>query len=147
MKEYLSQFYKRDLQSLKNELLAYTNEADLWLVDKHINNSAGNLTLHLIGNLNHFIGAVLGETGFVRDRESEFSQKNIPRTLLLEEINATIQMIEDVLGKISSQKFSEPYPIEVLNKKWQADEFLIHLAIHLSYHLGQVNYHRRLLFN
>ena len=84
LQQSLSQIFTRDLTKLKGELSAYTNEADLWKVTDGISNSAGNLTLHLLGNLNHFMGATLGNTGYVRNRDAEFALKDVPREQLLE---------------------------------------------------------------
>lgn len=84
--ESLRSLYSRDLNKLKTEIEAYQNEENLWKTDKNIANSAGNLTLHLVGNLNHFIGAQLGNTGYIRHRELEFSLKDIPQAELTEKL-------------------------------------------------------------
>ncbi len=78
IKDALIEIFERDLLKLKEEISLYKDENNLWVTEKQISNAAGNLTLHLIGNLNHFIGATLGHTGYVREREKEFSTKNIP---------------------------------------------------------------------
>jgi uncharacterized damage-inducible protein DinB len=101
----------------------------------------------LIGNLNHFVGAVLGHTDYIRRRDEEFTSKDIPKTQLLVLIIATQKMLEEVLTNLSPEQLEEEYPIELLNQKWQTGTLLIHLAAHLNYHLGQINYHRRLLEN
>lgn len=143
--EVLKSLYKRDLNRLKEEVAAYKNESNLWLVEKEIKNSGGNLALHLIGNLRAFIGAELGNTGYIRKREEEFSLKNVPREDMLAEIDLTIQEIEQVLDKLSTIQFKAPYPRQVFKFEMTTEYFLVHLAAHLGYHLGQLNYHRRLL--
>lgn len=143
--ESLKSLYDRDLNKLKTEIKAYQNEENLWKIDKNISNSAGNLCLHLIGNLNHFIGAQLGNTGYVRHRELEFSLKDIPRTELIEKIEATIKMIDSVLPQLNEEDLKKEYPLIVFEDTMTTDYFLIHLIAHLDYHLGQINYHRRLL--
>ncbi|SIS92699.1 Protein of unknown function [Chryseobacterium ureilyticum] len=143
--ESLKSLYDRDLNKLKTEIEAYQNEENLWKLDKNISNSAGNLCLHLIGNLNHFIGAQLGNTGYVRHRELEFSLKDIPRTELIEKIEATIKMIDSVLPQLNEEDLKKEYPLIVFEDTMTTDYFLIHLIAHLDYHLGQINYHRRLL--
>lgn len=143
--EVLKSLYKRDLNRLKEEVAAYKNESNLWLVEKEIKNSGGNLALHLIGNLRAFIGAELGNTGYIRKREEEFSLKNVPREDMLAEIDLTIQEIEEVLDKLSTTQFKAPYPRQVFKFDMTTEYFLVHLAAHLGYHLGQLNYHRRLL--
>lgn len=137
--------FKRDLNKLKKEIAAYEDEANIWLVDKNITNCAGNLCLHLVGNLNHFIGTLLGETGYVRQRELEFSLKNVPRAELIQQVEETMEMIEKVLSQLTEADLIKNYPIMVFKKKMSTGFFLTHLSTHLTYHLGQINYHRRLL--
>lgn len=137
--------FERDLQKLITELKSYSHEAEIWSKPQGINNSAGNLALHLIGNLNHFIGAILGGTDYVRDREGEFSKQNIPLHKLVTDIESTIETIRQTLQKLTANQMEDTYPLEVFGKPLPTGYFLIHLSGHLSYHLGQVNYHLRLL--
>jgi uncharacterized damage-inducible protein DinB len=141
----LTTFICRDLTKLKLEIESYPTEEQIWKVEKRIANSAGNLCLHLIGNLNAYIGATLGNTGFVRDRDSEFTLKDIPTSELVSRIEHTIKMIQQVLPVLTQEQLTQEYPILVLKEKTTTEYFLMHLAMHLSYHLGQVNYHRRLI--
>lgn len=145
--ESLRSLYSRDLNKLKAEIEAYQNEENLWKTDKNIANSAGNLTLHLVGNLNHFLGTHLGNTGYVRQRDLEFSSKNIPKAELIEKVKATASMIDSVLSHLSDDDLKKEYPLVVFENTMTTDYFLIHLLAHLDYHLGQINYHRRLLDN
>jgi hypothetical protein len=141
----LKDLYNRDLTKLKSELELYRDEKKIWYTEKNIANSAGNLCLHLIGNLNTYIGAVLGKTGYVRHRELEFSLKDIPRSELVRKIEETILTINASLDNLAEEDIKAEYPVLVFENKTSTVYFLIHLATHLSYHLGQVNYHRRLL--
>lgn len=143
--ESLKSLYTRDLNKLKAEIEAYQNEEILWKIDKNIANSAGNLCLHLVGNLSHFFGAILGNSGYVRQRELEFSLKNVPRAQLIEEVERTLNVVISTLDKLSAEDAEKEYPIEPLGYKMTTEHFLIHLIGHLDYHLGQINYHRRLL--
>ena len=142
---YLKSFFERDLTKLKVEIESYQNEDNLWLIEGSILNSSGNLCLHLIGNLNAFIGAELGKTGYVRDREFEFSGKHIPKQDLIQSIDHTLSMINNTLDSLSEEELKQDYPKIVFKEKMSAEYFLIHLSTHLTYHLGQINYHRRLL--
>jgi uncharacterized damage-inducible protein DinB len=117
----------------------------LWQLENQIQNTAGNLSLHLIGNLNHFIGATLGKTGYIRNRPLEFSDENVPKTILIQDIQNTIVMIENVLSSLEESDLEKEYPILVFEQKTSTIYFLMHLTTHLTYHLGQINYHRRLL--
>ena len=141
----LQSLFKRDLNKLIKEINAYQDESNLWLVEKEVSNSAGNLCLHLVGNLNHFIGTHLGATGYVRQRPLEFSTKNTPRTEMIELVTDTAQMIETTLQNLNAEQLQADYPLEVFGHKMTTEYFLLHLSTHLNYHLGQINYHRRLL--
>lgn len=143
--ETLTQLFERDLKRLANEISLYKDESHIWTVQKDISNSAGNLCLHLLGNLNHFIGATLGHTGYVRLRDDEFSLKNIPRQDLLLNISNCLIIVTETLQKLPEEDLAADFPIEVFGKKDSTEYMLIHLATHLSYHLGQINYHRRLI--
>ena len=141
----LPELYERDLLKLKEEVNLYRNETDLWLVKNEISNSAGNLCLHLIGNLNHFIGATLGNSGYVRTREVEFSSKNIPIQKLNAEVDEVIKVVMNTLQKLSAADYEKDFPLLKHDKVVSTEQMLLHLLTHLSYHLGQINYHRRLI--
>ena len=141
----LSALFSRDLLKLKAEINAYQTASNLWKVEPGIGNSAGNLCLHLMGNLNHFIGATLGLTGYVRDRPKEFSDKDIPVKKLNLMIDETINMVHSVLSNFSSENLSKEFPLLVFEEKTSNEYMLVHLSTHLAYHLGQINYHRRLI--
>ena len=143
--EELLSLFIRDLKKLKTEIEAYRNEKTLWKTDKDILNSAGNLCLHLAGNLNTYIGAQLGNSGYVRQRDLEFSLKEIPRSEIIQKVEKTIDVIHYTFDKLTEEDLAKEYPIEPLGYKMTTGYFLIHLYGHLSYHLGQINYHRRLL--
>ena len=145
--ETLKALFTRDLKRLRKEVELYNNENNLWKVEKNIANSAGNLCLHLIGNLNTYIGKEIGKIDYVRNRELEFSLKNIPRKELLHQIDKTIEVIIKSFDKLDESILKNEYPILVFEEKTSTEYFLIHLTTHLSYHLGQINYHRRLIDN
>ena len=143
--ESLKTLFNRDLNQLKTEIESYQNESDIWTIQKGIANSAGNLCLHLIGNLNTYIGAQYGKTGYIRNRPLEFSLKDIPRVELLSKIEETIVVVDNALNNISEVELKKEYPQKVFKDKTSTEFMLIHLTTHLAYHLGQINYHRRLL--
>lgn len=148
MNSTLTSFQKlilRDLDSLATEISSYPTEESLWLLHGDIKNTAGNLCLHLCGNLQHFIGAVLGNTGYVRNREAEFADKHVPKEKLLAEIEATKKTVSQTLSQMDASELQEEYPIQVFGAPMTTEYFLIHLSGHLMYHKGQINYHRRLL--
>ncbi len=135
----------RDLNKLEQELLQYPTESLIWKVEQGITNPAGNLTLHLCGNLQYYIGAVLGNTGYVRNRDLEFTAKDKSRADLLSELERTRAAVNTTLPALSDAQLQSEYPIDVFGKPMKTLYFLIHLTAHFSYHLGQVNYHRRLV--
>jgi len=143
--ESLIEIFERDLNRLITELKLYRDEDNLWIVKEGISNSGGNLTLHLLGNLNHFIGATLGHSGYVRYREDEFALKNIPRADMILNIENCMLMIKATLHKLTAEDLEKTFPIEVFGKPMTTVFFLLHLTTHLTYHMGQINYHRRLL--
>lgn len=145
LKQALSEIFVRDLRQLAAEISLYSNEDELWIVRGEISNSAGNLCLHLLGNLNHFIGSALGHTGYVRERDREFADKHVPRAVLLQQIDATINVVSSTLQQLPETQLEQDFPLEKRGQIVKTDFMLLHLLGHLSYHLGQINYHRRLL--
>lgn len=135
----------RDLDKLVQELTLFEKEEALWRTEGQITNPAGNLCLHLVGNLNTYIGGILGASGYVRDREAEFSLKNIPKEELLAQVRQTKATVTHTLDMLSDEALQQPYPQQVLGHEMTVGFFLVHLTGHLSYHLGQINYLRRLL--
>ena len=152
MRNTLIQLFERDLEKLKTEITSYKDENKMWEVTgdtcpsgRRVKNSAGNLCLHVCGNLQHFIGSVLGISGYKRDRDSEFSRKNIPMDEIIRKIDHTIFTVKKTLNDLDVNKLDEIYPINVFGKEMTTRFFLAHLTTHLNYHMGQINYHRRLL--
>ncbi|MBX9928816.1 MAG: DinB family protein [Gemmatimonadaceae bacterium] len=134
----------RDLNGVIAELEAYPDDASVWQLPAGAPNSAGTLALHLEGNLRHFIGAVLGGTGFVRDCEAEFALRDLPRAELAARLSTARGEVESTLRALAPERLNERYPLAVGGMQPPTDAFLIHLAAHLTYHLGQIDYHRRL---
>ncbi len=145
IQKWLSDLFERDLTNLKKELDQFEKEADLWRQAEGINNSAGNLALHICGNLQHFVGYVLGNTGYIREREREFNDKDVPKESIKLEIDKTKDTVFTVLTALSDEDLEKTYPLQLWNRSFTTGFFLIHLHSHLNYHLGQINYYRRLL--
>ncbi len=145
MMEDIGLLFSRELSSLKNEIELFPDDQMLWDVLPGITNSAGNLALHVCGNLEHFIGAVLGNTGYIRNRDSEFNTKSGSRTEMIRTVEETDEVIQSVLPNLSESIITEKYPEAVGGVELPCGRFLIHLTNHLSFHLGQVGYLRRIL--
>ncbi|TSJ38979.1 DinB family protein [Fluviicola chungangensis] len=143
MNHEFARCFTKDLDSLAKEV-ALCDETILWHVPPGITNSIGNLTQHLIGNLNHFIGATLGETGYVRNREAEFSEHYLTKTEMISELKKTALMLEKVLGSLTDEDLRKIYPLEPFGYQMTANHMIMKLANHLGYHLGQINYLRRI---
>ncbi|WP_407539134.1 DinB family protein [Deinococcus radiomollis] len=141
--------FTRDLDKLLTELAAYPSEESLWTVQGDISNSAGNLALHLIGNLSQFIGDDLGPVRYARDREAEFSRRGVPRSELLQGVRQVQELVQKTLGGLDASRLDQVHPRTPPGPGFPSDmtsgSFLLHLYGHLNYHLGQINYHRRLL--
>lgn len=145
LKEWLSRVYLRDLDALRDQVNGYEDEADLWKHLPGVSNSAGNLALHLAGNLQFYVGTQLGQTGYVRDRPAEFGTTDLPRAEIVRRIEETRAVLEGVLQGLDGRALEAEYPIEVGGVRISTGQFLVHLAVHLGYHLGQIDYHRRML--
>lgn len=145
LNEILVRLFDRDIARLRVEIEQYGNEADLWKKTGEIPNAAGNLAMHLTGNLRHYIGAVLGGSGYVRQRPLEFSESDISREKLLADIDEASAVVKSTLQKLTDNDLAKPYPLDESDPEQTTAENLIKVATHLNYHLGQINYHRRLL--
>ncbi|MGN6342606.1 MAG: DinB family protein [Ginsengibacter sp.] len=141
----ITNFFERDLDKLKEEISLFKNEDDIWKIKDGITNSAGNLTMHLLGNLNHFIGKTLGHTDYVRKRDEEFSLKNISREKLISDINSLKEVIKISLSNLSDEDLKKEFPVKIQEQTFTTQNMLIYLLAHFNYHLGQVNYLRRML--
>ncbi len=145
LKDNLITLFERDLNKLKDEILLFKDVKKLWATNKDIKNSSGNLCLHLCGNLRFLIGAVLGKIDYKRDRNAEFALKNVPRSELVKNVDKTIKAVKESLSKLNEKDFQKIFPMELIKKDATTEFILIHLVGHLNYHLGQINYHRRLI--
>ncbi len=144
LNQTLISLFERDFDRLNTELNAYKSKENIWEKAPGILNSAGNLSLHLADNLHHFIGAVLGKSDYIRDREFEFGG-TVNLEELLERNEAAKTIVIDTLQNLTEDDFSINYPIQVFGKEMTTEFFMSHLYGHFNYHLGQINYHRRLL--
>ncbi|MEI9921812.1 MAG: DinB family protein [Bacteroidota bacterium] len=142
-----SEILLRDLDKLQKEIEQYPDEASVWVIKAGIKNSAGTLVLHLCGNLQHYIGVGLGKSDYKRDRDKEFSARNVSREDLVKEIAKTKDAVKTTFEKVSPDILETEYPYPVFEYAMTVQHFMIHLAAHFGYHLGQVNYHRRLTAN
>ena len=136
----------RELKAFARELDLYQDDASVWKSAPGITNSTGNLALHVAGNLQHFIGAVLGGTGYVRNRELEFSRSSGTRAEIKAELDAAIAAVEKTLPGLSADVLAAVYPASpVPGKEIGTALFLQHLCSHASFHLGQAGYLRRVV--
>lgn len=139
------QLYINFLDTLKEEISLYKDEENLWKLSGKISNTPGNLCLHICGNLNHFFGSVIGNTGYIRERDLEFSKKNVKREELLKGIDETKSMMEKIFNSLNLEDVNKIYPIDKFGKNVTYGFIFSRLVSHLSYHIGQINYHRRIL--
>ncbi len=148
--KYITTQYQIYLDNLKKEISLYTNEDDLWKLAGvgplgDLKNTPGNLALHLCGNLKHNIGAVIGKNSFIRQRDIEFSTKGVSKADIINEIESTTEIVIPILDKMTDNDLSKPFPESSQGEDQTVYDALIRLALHLGYHIGQINYHRRIL--
>lgn len=134
----------RDIEATAREVEAYASDEALWRVVPGIANPGGVLARHLVGNLRHFVGTVLGGSSFVRNRDDEFAGRGHSRAVVAAELRAASDEIARALGALAPQALDAPYPAPVAGHTVNAERFLTHLVAHLGYHLGQIDYHRRM---
>ena len=138
----LTNFYERDLRKLIEEVNLFRDEENLWRTAGSVKNPAGNLTLHIIGGTNYLIGAILAHSGYSRNRDQEFIRKGVARKDLVNQLEALIPMITQT---VSAVDIEADYPLIFDEAKRSNGYVLTQLLLHLNYHLGQVNYLRRIL--
>jgi hypothetical protein len=138
----LANFYERDIRKLIEEVNLFRNEENLWRTQGAVKNASGNLVLHIIGGTNHLIGATLAHTGYIRNRDQEFIKKGVARIELVAQLEALIPLINETLAALN---MDAEYSIVFDDAKRSNSYVLLQLALHLNYHLGQVNYLRRVL--
>lgn len=136
----------RELRAARRAIEAYPDDASVWTLPTGLPNAAGTLVLHVCGNLRHFVGGVLGHTGYVRNRDAEFARRDVPRAELLAELDAAIADVERTFGSMRDDVLDTVYPLEVSGgRRVNTGDWLVHLASHLAYHLGQIDSHRRIV--
>lgn len=142
---HLTTILTRELRALAREIRAYPDDASVWKTTPGAQNPGGTLALHLAGNIQHYIGAVLGGSAYKRDRPAEFSRRGLSRDELVAEVEQAIAAVERTLPAVQQQTLAADFPEAVGGKIIRTDEFLLHIATHLGWHLGQLDYHRRMV--
>lgn len=143
--QHLIPLFQKDLDKLKEEIDLYSKDEQLWQLKGSITKSAGNICLQLTGSLQHYIGAVLGDSGYVRNKEAELRVKNVPRGKLLEDIAVTRAAVTDALEQLSKNELQKNYPLPVFEENVTTEYYLIHLLCDLNLNIGQISYHRQIL--
>lgn len=141
----LASFYERDLRKLIEEVNSFKDEENLWKTKGSVKNASGNLVLHIVGGSNYLIGTTLAKTGYVRNRDQEFTLKGVPRNELMKQLQELIILITRTLNALSDHDMEADFPIFFDKPNASTSYVLIQLLLHLNYHLGQVNYLRRVL--
>lgn len=142
---WIARLLTRELESFERELTLFSDESQLWRTAPGVTNAAGNLALHVCGNLQHFVGHCLGATGYVRDRDAEFSRRDLSRDLVIAELRKTAEVVQTTLAAVTDDQLSRPFPEAVGGVTIGTGLFLTHLVSHLGFHLGQAGYLRRML--
>ena len=135
----------RDLRALRRELEAYPDERMIWQDVPGLPNSAGTLALHLAGNLQHYIGTRWAGTGYVRNRDAEFGRRGVSRAELVAEIERARTAVAAGLAQVPAEAMAEDYPEVITRARIRTGDYLVHLCTHFTYHLGQLDAHRRVV--
>jgi hypothetical protein len=141
----LASFFSRDLSRMVEQIRAFPGDEALWETPPGITNSAGNLALHIDGNLREYIGRQLGGMNYTRDRPSEFSSRGLPKNELIVRISELCELVPSTVAGLSESQIEAIYPEEVFDSPMQTREFLLHLYGHLNWHRGQLDYVRRIV--
>lgn len=135
----------RELAALKRELQTYPDDASVWVLPEGMPNSAGTLVLHLCGNLQFFIGARLGGSGYVRDRPREFAARDLSRDELLAELGEAESAVRLGLSVVTDAQMASRFPDPIGEHTFETGDLVMHICSHAAYHLGQIDYHRRVV--
>ena len=144
VQQSIAALLERELAGFQRELDLFPDDETLWRTLPGVPNSAGNLALHVAGNLQHFVGAVLGGSAFVRNRDGEFSRRAGSRGELLEELQKAAVAVRTVVPNLTDAVLEHDFPEPVIpTRRIQTLRVLLHLCAHASFHLGQAGYLRR----
>jgi hypothetical protein len=140
----LIELYKRELEKLKLEILSYESDELLW---KQFEGTvpAGNICLYLTGNLQHYIGNIVGDSGYIRNKEAEMKARNLSRERLTEEIDATRNTVVNTLEEVSKTDLQKIFPTNEFEEPVTTEYYLIHLLKNFSFYFGQIKYHHQLV--
>ena len=139
----LIDLYGKELDKLKNEINAYESDELLWKSVEGAQVTGGNLCLFIAGNLQHNIGAMIGDSGYIRNKEAELKARNVSRERLMEEIENTRQVVVDTLEQVSKSELLKVFPTKDFEEPVTTEYYLVHLLNNFSFNLGQMHMHRK----
>jgi uncharacterized damage-inducible protein DinB len=140
----ISLLLSRELESFERELALFPDDESIWRTSDGVSNSAANLALHVSGNLRHFVGAVMGGTGYVRNRPEEFARRSGTRAEVVAEIADAVRTVRGVLATFTEAQLDVELTPPGVPAPITTRRFLVHLCVHAGFHLGQAGYVRRL---
>lgn len=143
--EDLEMLYLREVATLERELDLYPDDKSVWKELSGLPNPAGTLFLHLAGSLQYFFGAVLGKSGYVRDRAAEFSKRDVPRSEIRQELARARQGVKAGFANLTEAHLKQVFPVQYAGAEVLTQLTLLQFLTHLAYHLGQIDYHRRVV--
>jgi len=140
----LAGLYARELDRLADQVSEYPSDAALWSTSGAQKNAPGTLALHLSGGLLAMVGASLGGTGYVRDRDREFSERDVPREEVVRRVRACRDVVVPIIEGLDDGTLAEVYPAPTspAYAGMTTRAFLMHLLWHVGWHLGHIYYHR-----
>jgi hypothetical protein len=136
----LSRYYQSRAERIRT-LLAPLSDDHIWLRPYPYGNSIGHLLLHLTGNLNYYIGAQIANSGYVRDREVEFTdQGRKTKEALLKAFEDTMVMVQDTIARQSAGDWTAVYSAKGLESAGDRFTAFLRCAAHIDHHVGQMIY-------
>jgi hypothetical protein len=138
----LADYFRVMVQERVHELVSPLSSEQVWQRPFPYGNSIGNLILHLTGNLNYYIGAQIAGTGYIRQRDLEFSDGGKPKGELLKLFDDAIQITVATIEKQSDHDWSTPYYAERADGSTRFAQVLA-CAGHAYHHVGQIIYLQR----
>lgn len=139
----LIELFEESFDVLLSEINQYPDDSSLWNTFNEKEIAAGNLCLHIVGNIQHYLGAVLNDSGYMRNKDAEFKIKNVSKAKLIDEVEAAKVTMRDTLEQLSKSELQKMYPVQVLSTPVSTERFLFHLLQHLQINTGQVQHHRK----
>lgn len=134
-------YYFQDFLDRVQALASDLSDDEFWLNPYPYGNSIGHLVLHIMGNLNYYIGAQLAATGYLRDREREFTENSpLSKAETLQKLATTIRTVIATLEKQQATDWTMPYSADGVDDVHDRFNIFLRCAVHFHHHIGHMSY-------